>query len=124
METNNNTVTTDNGKTAGIISYFWFIGWLIAYFAMHKDNKTELGSYQLRQTLLYNIVVTVLGYGLGFILGILVVSTGILALVYIAYVVQIGLFIIWIIGLIGAINGEKKPIPLIGEKAQTMFPTI
>lgn len=124
METNNNIISTDNGKTAGIISYFWFIGWLIAYFAMHKDNRTELGSYQLRQTLLYNIVATVVGYGLGFILGILVISTGMGFLIYIAYVVQILLFVIWIIGLIGAINGEKKPIPLIGEKAQTMFPTI
>ncbi|MCZ4223642.1 DUF4870 domain-containing protein [Pedobacter rhodius] len=124
METNNNFTATDNGKTAGIISYFTIIGWLIAYFAMHKDNKTELGSYQLRQTLLFAIVSTVIGWGLGFVLGILIVSTGVGALIYIAYILQIALFIIWLIGLIGAINGEKKPMPLIGEKAQTMFPGI
>lgn len=124
METNNNITTTDNGKTAAIISYFTIIGWLIAYFAMHKDNKTELGSYQLRQTLLLNIAAIVLGWGLGFVLGILIVSTGIYALIYISYIVQLAIFIIWIIGLIGAINGEKKPMPIIGEKAQTMFPAI
>ena len=124
METNNNITTTDNGKTAAIISYFTIIGWLIAYFAMHKDNKTELGSYQLRQTLLLNIAAIVLGWGLGFVLGILIVSTGIYALIYISYIVQLAIFIIWIIGLIGAINGEKKPMPIIGEKAQTMFPSI
>lgn len=124
METNNNFTTTDNGKTAGIVSYFTIIGWLIAYFAMHKDNKTDLGSYQLRQTLLYAIVSTILGYGLWFVLTILVVSTGIGALAYIGSLVQLALFIIWIIGLIGAINGQKKPMPLIGEKAQTMFPSI
>lgn len=124
METNNNITTTDNGKTAAIISYLTIIGWLIAYFAMHKDNKTELGSYQLRQTLLLNIVAIVLGWGLGFVLGILIVSTGIFALIYISYVLQLAIFVIWIVGLIGAINGEKKPMPLIGEKAQTMFPSI
>ncbi|WP_205529777.1 DUF4870 domain-containing protein [Pedobacter chitinilyticus] len=116
--------TTDNGKTASIISYFTIIGWLIAYFAMHKDNKTELGSYQLRQTLLLNIIAIVLGWGVSFILGILIVTTGILSLVYISHLVQLAIFIIWIIGLIGAINGQKKPMPIIGEKAQTMFDSI
>lgn len=124
METNNNFTTTDNGKTAAIISYFTIIGWLIAYFAMHKDNKTELGSYQLRQTLLLNIAAIVLGWGLGFVLGILIVATGMFSLIYISYIVQLAIFIIWIVGLIGAINGEKKPMPIIGEKAQTMFPSI
>ena len=46
----------DTGKTAGIISYFTIVGWLFAYFAFHANKKTELGSYQLRQTLLLNIV--------------------------------------------------------------------
>ncbi|PWS31343.1 hypothetical protein [Pedobacter paludis] len=124
METNKNITTTDNGKTAGIVSYFTIIGWLIAYFAMHKDNKTELGSYQLRQTLFFAIVSTILGYGLGFVLTILIASTGITALAYIGWIVQLALFVIWIIGLIGAINGEKRPIPIVGEKAQTMFPNI
>jgi uncharacterized membrane protein len=36
-------------------------------------------------------------------------------------VIRLGLFILWLIGFLGAVNGEKKPIPLIGEKAQTMF---
>lgn len=120
----NNVITTDNGKTASIISYFTIIGWLIAYFAMHKDNRTELGSYQLRQTLLLNIASIVLGWGLGFIIGLLVVTTGIGALIYLTYLVQLAIFIIWLIGLIGAINGQKKPMPIIGEKAQTMFASI
>lgn len=119
-----NVTTTDNGKTASIISYFTIIGWLIAYFGMHKDNRTDLGSYQLRQTLLLNIVAIVLGWGLGFILGIFIATTGILSLIYISYLVQLAIFIVWIVGLIGAINGQKKPMPFIGEKAQSMFPAI
>ncbi|RZJ80657.1 MAG: hypothetical protein EOO47_06880 [Flavobacterium sp.] len=121
---NTNFTTTENGKTAAIISYFSIIGWLIAYFAMHKDNRTTLGSYHLRQTLLFAIVSIILSWGLGFVLGILIVATGIVALAYLMYIIYIGLFVVWIIGLIGAINGEQKPMPLIGEKAQTMFPSI
>jgi len=120
----NKITTSDNGKTAAIISYFSIIGWLIAYFAMHKDNKTALGSYHLRQTLLFAIVSIILGWGFGFVLGILIVTTGIVALAYLMYIVYIALFILWVIGLIGAINGEQKPMPIIGEKAQTMFPSI
>lgn len=123
MEKSNFT-TTDDGKTAAIISYFTIIGWLIAYFAMHKDNRTALGSYHLRQTLLYAIVSIILSWGLGFVIGILIVVTGIVALAYLMYIIYIGLFVVWIIGLIGAINGEQKPMPLIGEKAQTLFPSI
>lgn len=119
-----NAVSESEGKTAGIISYFTIIGWLIAYFAMHKDKKTAIGSYQLRQTLLLNIICIIAGWGVQFIIGILVFSTGIFSLVYISYIINIALLVLWIIGLIGAINGEKKPIPLIGEKAQTMFPNI
>jgi hypothetical protein len=32
------------------------LGWLIAFFAFHQKDKTEPGSYQIRQTLLFHIV--------------------------------------------------------------------
>lgn len=112
------------GKTAGIVSYLTIIGWLVAYFAMHKDKKTSIGSYQLRQTLMLHILSFIFGWGSNFILGILIRSTGMLSLAYISYLVSLALFILWIIGFIGAVNGDKKPIPLIGEKAQTVFPSI
>jgi len=124
METNKNITTTEDGKTAAIVSYFGIILWLIAYFAMHKDKKTEFGSYQLRQTLLFAIVSTVIYIIFSIVVGILIVSTGIYALAYLGYVLYIGLFIVWLIGFLGALKGEKKPMPLIGEKAQTMFPNI
>jgi hypothetical protein len=57
METQNNPFgqqpkSTDDGKLAAIVSYFGIIFWVISYFAIHKDKKTDFGSYQLRQTLL------------------------------------------------------------------------
>jgi len=96
----------------------------LAYFALYKDNKTELARYQLRQTLLFHIVVTVLSWGLSFIFGIIFISTGMASIFYLVNLIQLVLFIFWIIGLIGAINGEKKPIPLIGDQAQAFFSSI
>jgi len=127
MEPENNITTTDNGKNAGIVSYITIIGWLIAYFAMHNEKKTELGSYQLRQTLLLYIV----GFGI-YIIWAVVVSALLFSFsltlawlfLLVDWVIRLGLFALWLIGFIGAVNGQKKPIPLIGDKAQTMFPGI
>ncbi|WP_316806335.1 DUF4870 domain-containing protein [Pedobacter agri] len=116
--------TTDNGKNASIVSYFWFIGWLIAYFAMYKNNETDLSRYQLRQTLLFHLCSTVVSWVLGILLIPLIFSTGVLGGVYLLRIIQLGFFVLWVIGLIGAVQGEKKPIPFIGEKAQTLFPGI
>jgi uncharacterized membrane protein len=124
----NNITTGDDGKTAGIVSYLTIIGWLIAFFAMHKDNKTELGSYQLRQTLLFHISSMVVYWVLGMLFTAIFFSSGLVtgwfSIVMLDWILKIGLFVLWIIGFIGAINGEKKPIPLIGEKAQTIFSSI
>ncbi|MFI5140540.1 MAG: hypothetical protein ACHQIM_22160 [Sphingobacteriales bacterium] len=100
------------------------MGWLIAYFGFHQNGKTSLGSYQLRQTLLLHIVFMVVRYGLAFVLGAVWLSAGFFSLYYLLWIIQIVFFVLWIIGFIGAINGEQKPIPFFGAWAQTMFPTI
>lgn len=130
MEPNNNfppPATSDNGKTAGIISYFTIFGWLIAFFAMHQNNKTALGSYQLRQTLLLHIVSLVVSWLFGIIFTAVFFSSGLLGLGLVStliWAVRVVFIILWLVGLIGAVNGEMKPIPVIGERAQTMFPGI
>ncbi|WP_295670883.1 hypothetical protein [uncultured Mucilaginibacter sp.] len=114
-------VNQDNGKTVGIVSYLTFIGWLIAYFGMHQSNKTSLGSYQLRQTLLLHIISTGLWILMTFVFGAMFFVGGFWALYYLYRLLELALFVLWIIGLIGAINAEEKPIPLIGKMAQGMF---
>jgi uncharacterized membrane protein len=125
MEPANN-FGADNGKTAGIISYFFIIGWLIAYFGFHQNNKTSLGSYQLRQTLLFHLAYMVIRLGLGFILGIvwLTGTGGIFSLYYLLKIIDLGFFVLWVIGFIGAVQGEKREIPLLGDRAQAMFSSI
>ena len=117
-------VGAGDGKMAGIISYLTIIGWIIAYFALHKDKETSLGRYQLRQTLLFHIVSMVISWGAGILFGLLFLSVSVTLSMALIRIVQLALFILWIIGFIGAVQGEKKPIPLIGERAQTLFSTI
>jgi uncharacterized membrane protein len=39
----------------------------------------------------------------------------------IGWVLAIGLFVLWIMGLISAIQGEEKKVPILGEYAQEWF---
>ena len=120
METNSPFKTVDSGKNAAVVSYIFLIGWLISYFAMYKDNKTALSSYHLRQSLLLHLGMIVLNIAVTIL--IMIVPTAIFG--YLSYVVYIAYIILIIIGAISANNGEQKPLPLIGDKAQTMFPSI
>jgi len=124
MENYSSFKPADNGKNAAIVSYFWFIGWLIAYFAMYKNNETELSRYQLRQTLLFHLATTIFSWLLGALLIPLIFAGGVFGAVYLLRIVQLGFLILWVIGIIGAFQGEKKPIPFIGERAQTLFTNI
>ncbi|MDJ1506561.1 hypothetical protein [Xanthocytophaga agilis] len=104
---------TDDGKTIAIISYLTLVGFIIALI-MHSSNKTSLGAFHLRQMLLLIII----GIAVGFVAWIPILGQ----LVWL--VTCLGLFVFWIFGLISAINGEEKPMPLVGAKAQEMFATV
>jgi uncharacterized membrane protein len=93
----------DDGKVVAIVSYITLIGWIVALI-MNHSNKTELGSFHIRQTLLLFIVAIVLGW-----------------IPIIGWLLSIVLFVFWIIGFIGAVNGEKKEMPIIGKLAQDWF---
>ena len=44
------TLSEGGGKGVAIIAHLWWIGWIIALI-MNNGNKTELGSFYIRQTL-------------------------------------------------------------------------
>ena len=115
MEAQNN---VDNGKTTAIVSYITIIGWLIAYFAMHQSKKTSLGSYHLRQTLLLFICAIV------YQIVVMIITMAVPAIGLILSLLSLAFLVLWIMGLIAAINGEEKPMPLIGAKAQELFKSI
>ncbi len=101
--------TTDNGKTVAIIAYITLIGWIIALI-MNNGNKTALGSYHVRQSLGIMCVAVVLSI-LGGFLGIWILST----------IINLALLVLWLLGLISAVQGEMKPVPVLGEQFQEWF---
>lgn len=96
----------DSGKTVAIIAHLTLIGWIIAII-MNSSNKTQIGSFYIRQ---------ILGiFLLGFVLGIIPVVN------LIAWIFP---FILWVISLIGSINGTQKPVFLVGEYFQNWFKSL
>ena len=93
----------ESGKTVAIVAHLTIIGWIIAII-MNSSNKTELGSFYIRQVLGIILV--------GFVLGIIPVVN------LIGWIFPL---ILWIISLVGAINGTQKPVFLVGEYFQNWF---
>ncbi|HEU5168457.1 MAG TPA: hypothetical protein VFU29_23090 [Chitinophagaceae bacterium] len=103
-----------DGKSIAIISYFTWIGWIIA-FVMFNSNKSQLAAYHIRQSLLLMI----LGI-LCYIVQIMLIFVPFLGWAII-FLLWIGLVVLWVLGLVAAINGQEKPIPVVGALAQNIF---
>ena len=96
----------DQGKLVAIISYLTIIGWVIA-IVLNSQNKTAIGSFHIRQTLLLFLI----AFALFFI-------------PIIGWIANLGTFVLWIIGLIGAVQGQQKEVPLVGKYAQEWFKSL
>lgn len=92
-----------DGKNVGIIAHITIIGWIIALI-MNGSNKTEFGSFYIRQMLGLCLIGIALGWIpiLGFIAGLV-------------------LLVAWIMSLISALGGEMKPTFLLGAQFQDWF---
>jgi uncharacterized membrane protein len=110
--------TGDNGKLVAILSYMTLVGWLVA-LVMHNSQKTALGAYHLRQSLLL-FLAALCAYAAIMFVAVVPLLGWLIGIVAIP-VVGIGSLILWVMGLVAAVNGEQKPIPVIGEKAQELF---
>ena len=114
-ETNQAPATSGvDGKTIAIISYFTWIGWIIA-FVLHSSNKSQIGAFHLRQTL----ALMILGI-LAYIVQIMLIFVPFLGWAIIC-LIWLGLLVLWIFGLVAAVNGQEKPMPVIGPLAQNIF---
>ena len=93
------------GKNVAIIAHITLIGWVIALIM--NNPKTELGSYYIRQMLGLFII--------GFISSFIP---------FVNLIVGIALLVFWIMSLIGALGGQKKPTPILGEHLQNWFKSL
>lgn len=99
-------------KTAGIVSYLWWIGLIIVILT--NKEKSEYVSFHMRQSLGLILCSLVIG---------LIAGTSTIGAM-IGYAGGVVILILWIIAFIGALNGEKKLIPVIGERFQDWFKSI
>ena len=106
----------DKGKTVAILAYCTIIGFIVA-IVMNSDqkNKSELGAFHIRQALgifLTSFSIGIASFILTFIpvLGWLAIMAG-----------YITIFVFWLLGLISAINQEKKLVPILGNFYQNLF---
>lgn len=104
--------TVHEGKTIAIISYITFIGTIIA-FVMNNDKHNSFAAFHIRQM----IGLSIFSLANTFIIG-RYASYSVTGLVGLA------LFVLWIIGFIGAIQGEEKRVPFVGDLFQDWFKNI
>jgi uncharacterized membrane protein len=99
-------------KTVAIVSYLTLIGF-IAAIIIHSNKKTKLGAFHLRQMLGF-----ILSWLAVFVLFVIPIIGWILIPVFYLF-----MFVCWIMGLIAAINGQMKPMPIVGPMYQKWFGT-
>lgn len=91
-------------KTTSWVAYLTFIGWIVAYCAGDKERA----KFYLNQSLV--IWLGVLCVWVASMILAFIPILGWLAI----WAANIYLFVMWIMGLINAINQEEKELPIIG----------
>jgi uncharacterized membrane protein len=92
-----------DGKTKAIVAHITWIGWLIALI-VNSSQKDEITSFYIRQLLglyLFGLVIT--------FIPVINIIGWILVIIF------------WIMSLIGAVNGEMKELPVVGQYFQDWF---
>lgn len=87
-------------KVTGIVAYITWIGWIIAYLAGDKEGA----KFHLNQALVL-LLISLVG---GVIACIPFIGT------ILGMVVEVAVVVLWILGIVTAIKGEEKPLPIIG----------
>jgi len=99
----------EQNKNTAIVAYLTLIGAIIAIF-MNSETKDKFASFHIRQALGIFLTFFALGYPIGYFDNWMVTSS-----FYLFF------FILWLFGFLGALNGEQKVVPLIGNLFQNIF---
>ncbi|MBN2458447.1 DUF4870 domain-containing protein [Candidatus Woesearchaeota archaeon] len=96
----------ENGKICAILAWFFPIG-LIWYFVDENMKKNRFVGFHVKQSLVLAIaaiIINVVGSIIPFLGWFIILPIG-----------NLVVFIFFIIGLIKAIKGEEKELPIIGK---------
>ena len=103
----------EKSKNTAIVAYLTIIGSVIAIFMNQEENKSEFASFHIRQALGLFISFFLLGYFVGYANSWKATSA-----FYIFY------FILWIYGFSGALQGQKRELPVVGSFFQSAFKSL
>ena len=90
-------VDPEKDKTMAIAAYITWIGFIISFQSDSKNSTFT--KFHLNQSLIINIVITIC------VLFVPLIGS-LIILVFVVF---------WVMGIVSAIHGEMKPLPLIGN---------
>jgi|SRR5690554_2459950 len=96
-------------RNYAILSYMTILGMFVAII-LNKD-KNEYVNFHIRQSLGTHII---------FLLAVVCILTSLI----LALIVYFLFIVLWVFGVIAAMQNSTKPIPLLGEKFQKLFSKI
>lgn len=105
------------GKDVAIIAHLTVVGLVIAII-INSGNKTAFGTFHIRQAL--GLYLTYLVYGFFWFIFLLIPVIGWLA----GAALGLALLIMWVVGLINALNGYEKPMPIFGKNYAQWFSSV
>lgn len=100
-----NAISKD-GKNIALIAHITLIGWIVA-LVMNNNEKSEFGSFYIRQ-----------------MLGLMLCGIILSFVPFVGWILNLGIFVLWIMSLIGAVGGEKKLTPVLGTYFQDWFKSL
>ncbi len=86
----------EEGKTMGGIAYFGLLGFLIAYLT---STENKYVAYHCQQSLM------------------LVICMIVVPIPVIGWIIGLGVFVLFIMGLLAGFGGKVQPLPVIGNLA-------
>lgn len=95
-------------KVTDIVSYLTPVGLILAFLLGDRENSR----FHLNQALVLCLAEILLGIVERILDGIPVIGTIISVL---AAICGIGLFVLWIMGLVSAIQGTERKVPVLGD---------
>jgi uncharacterized membrane protein len=94
--------SSNEDNVLAIVAYLTIIGWLIA-FLLNREKNNTLVRFHEKQSLMLMIV----GFVVSFIAWIPLIG----------WVAAIAVLVLWVMGLLNALNSKKEPLPIIGKYA-------
>jgi len=104
--------TISEGKTAAIVAYLTIIGSVIAVI-INSDKKNPFAAFHVRQGLGLCLTYMILGYFVGQF------DSWMISMSF-----WIGLGLLFMYGIVSAMNGSTREVPLLGPFYQKIFSSI